>query len=153
WASAATNTASNLGASRLRTAPDSGDEGSAPGPGEAARDRRISTTLIISSISPRARATPVLPRAASFGAVRTEHENRAGGPPPLSTPSGARRGRPKVRRCLDMKKGGERIAVLTAYEVFFAGIVQEGGVDIILVGDSLAQVVLGHDSTLPVSVD
>ena len=52
-----------------------------------------------------------------------------------------------------MKRQGERIAVLTCYDVLFARILEEAGVDMILVGDSLGQVVLGHDSTLPVTVE
>src|SRR5690606_4721202 len=54
---------------------------------------------------------------------------------------------------LEMKKRGEPIVVLTAYDVLFARLVDEAGTDVILVGDSLAQVVLGLDSTLPVTLD
>ena len=53
----------------------------------------------------------------------------------------------------DMKKKGEKISVLTAYDYPTALIVDEAGVDIILVGDSLGMVVLGYDSTLPVTMD
>ena len=52
-----------------------------------------------------------------------------------------------------MKARGEPIVSLTAYDVLFAGILEEEGVDLLLVGDSLAQVVLGHESTLPVTMD
>jgi len=52
-----------------------------------------------------------------------------------------------------MKERGERITVLTAYDFLFARLVDRAGTDVILVGDSLAQVVLGLDSTLPVTVD
>lgn len=58
-----------------------------------------------------------------------------------------------VRRFLEMKEEGTPIVALTAYDVPFARLVEEGGVDLILVGDSLGQVVLGYESTLPVSVD
>ncbi len=54
---------------------------------------------------------------------------------------------------LDMKRRGEKITMLTAYDATFAGVVERAGVDSILVGDSLGMVVQGHDSTLPVSVD
>jgi 3-methyl-2-oxobutanoate hydroxymethyltransferase len=70
----------------------------------------------------------------------------------LSTQSGSRK-RPNVKRFLEMKAGGEKIVVLTAYDVLFARILDEAGVDIILVGDSLANVVLGYDTTLPVTLD
>lgn len=52
-----------------------------------------------------------------------------------------------------MKRRGERITALTAYDFLFARIVDAAGVDVVLVGDSLAQVVLGLDSTLPIGVD
>lgn len=52
-----------------------------------------------------------------------------------------------------MKAEGERIVVLTAYDALTARLVAASGVDVILVGDSLGQVVLGYDSTLPVTLD
>ena len=52
-----------------------------------------------------------------------------------------------------MKKRGERIAMLTAYDYPTARLVDEAGVPVILVGDSLGMVVLGYDSTLPVTID
>ena len=52
-----------------------------------------------------------------------------------------------------MKRSGERIACLTAYDASFAHWLDAVGVDIALVGDSLGMVVQGHDSTLPVSVE
>lgn len=61
--------------------------------------------------------------------------------------------RPSVRRFLEMKRRGERIAALTAYDVLFARLLEDVGIDLILVGDSLAEVVLGHESTLPVTMD
>jgi 3-methyl-2-oxobutanoate hydroxymethyltransferase len=54
---------------------------------------------------------------------------------------------------LEMKERGEKIAALTAYDYLFARLVDEGGADVVLVGDSLAQVVLGLSSTLPVTLD
>ena len=58
-----------------------------------------------------------------------------------------------VRDLVEMKTRGEKIAVLTAYDFLFARLVDEGGADIVLVGDSLGQVVLGYDSTLPVTIE
>jgi len=58
-----------------------------------------------------------------------------------------------VRDLLTMKQRGEKIVALTAYDYLFAKMVDSTGVDLVLVGDSLAHVVLGHDSTLPVTLD
>jgi 3-methyl-2-oxobutanoate hydroxymethyltransferase len=52
-----------------------------------------------------------------------------------------------------MKKAGQKIAALTAYDCTTARILDEAGVDIILVGDSAAMVVLGYGNTLPVTLD
>ncbi len=54
---------------------------------------------------------------------------------------------------LEMKRAGSRISALTAYDYASARIVDEAGIDLILVGDSLAMVVLGHENTLAVTVD
>ena len=51
------------------------------------------------------------------------------------------------------KSRGERIAVLTAYDATMARLLDRAGVDGLLVGDSLGMVVLGHDTTLPVTLD
>lgn len=52
-----------------------------------------------------------------------------------------------------MKKEGEKIACLTAYDASFATALDEAGMDVILVGDSLGMVVQGHATTVPVSLD
>jgi 3-methyl-2-oxobutanoate hydroxymethyltransferase len=58
-----------------------------------------------------------------------------------------------LSRLLAMRASGERIAVLTAYDASFARLLDEAGVDVILVGDSLGMVLQGHPNTLPVTVD
>lgn len=52
-----------------------------------------------------------------------------------------------------MKEERRRIVMVTAYDALFARLFDEAGVDAILVGDSLGQVVLGYDSTLPVTME
>ncbi|MEX0856477.1 MAG: 3-methyl-2-oxobutanoate hydroxymethyltransferase [Gemmatimonadota bacterium] len=68
--------------------------------------------------------------------------------PPQPTPK-----KPTVRDFLEKKTQGTPIAVLTCYDFLFAQLLEEAGIDMILVGDSLGQVVLGYDSTLPVTLD
>ena len=70
----------------------------------------------------------------------------------MSTQSGNGVRRVTVPDLRDMKRRGEKIAVLTAYDYLFAKLVDGAGVDVVLVGDSLGQVVLGLDSTLPVTL-
>ncbi len=52
----------------------------------------------------------------------------------------------------EMKRRGEKIACLTAYDYSFGSLLDRAGVDLVMVGDSLGMVVQGHDTTLPVSV-
>ena len=54
---------------------------------------------------------------------------------------------------LKMKQAGEKIACLTAYDASFAALVDQAGVEVVLVGDSLGMVVQGHSTTVPVTVD
>jgi 3-methyl-2-oxobutanoate hydroxymethyltransferase len=58
-----------------------------------------------------------------------------------------------LRRLQEMSRTGEKIAMLTCYDASFARALDEAGVDVLLVGDSLGMVIQGHSSTLPVSVD
>ena len=53
----------------------------------------------------------------------------------------------------EMKRRGEKIAMLTAYDYSMATIVDESGMDIILVGDSASNVMAGHETTLPITLD
>ena len=54
---------------------------------------------------------------------------------------------------LKMKRVGERIPVLTAYDASFAAVCDAAGIPAIIVGDSLGMVIQGHDSTLPVRLE
>lgn len=60
--------------------------------------------------------------------------------------------RKTVKDIRSMKKSGEKITVLTAYDASMAGLFHSCGVDILLVGDSLGMVILGYDSTIPVTM-
>jgi len=53
----------------------------------------------------------------------------------------------------EMKQNGEKISMLTAYDYTIAKIVDGGGIDIILVGDSASNVMAGHETTLPITLD
>jgi 3-methyl-2-oxobutanoate hydroxymethyltransferase len=52
-----------------------------------------------------------------------------------------------------MKADGEKIAAITAYDASFATLVDDAGVDLVLVGDSLGMVIQGHDTTVPVTLN
>lgn len=52
-----------------------------------------------------------------------------------------------------MKAGGEKISMLTAYDFSFAKIIDSAGIDVILVGDSASNVMAGHETTLPITLD
>jgi 3-methyl-2-oxobutanoate hydroxymethyltransferase len=54
---------------------------------------------------------------------------------------------------LEMKRKGEKISMLTAYDYTMAKIVDHAGVDVILVGDSASNVMAGHETTLPITLD
>ncbi|MCY4414855.1 MAG: 3-methyl-2-oxobutanoate hydroxymethyltransferase [Chloroflexi bacterium] len=58
-----------------------------------------------------------------------------------------------IRQLAQMKRDGERIPMVTAYDYTAARIADAAGIPIILVGDSLGMVVLGYDSTIPVTMD
>ena len=54
---------------------------------------------------------------------------------------------------LELKKNGEKISMLTAYDFTLAKIIDNAGIDIILVGDSASNVMAGHETTLPITLD
>ena len=58
-----------------------------------------------------------------------------------------------TRTLQDMKSRGEKIAMLTAYDFSMARVVDAAGVDVILVGDSASNVMAGHETTLPITLD
>jgi len=58
-----------------------------------------------------------------------------------------------INKLMEMKQQGEKFSMLTAYDYSTARIVDEAGVPLILVGDSLGMVMLGYDSTIPVTID
>ena len=58
-----------------------------------------------------------------------------------------------VKSLVDMKQSGEKISMLTSYDYTMAKIVDEAGIDVILVGDSASNVMAGHETTLPITLD
>ena len=52
-----------------------------------------------------------------------------------------------------MKDSGEKISMLTSYDYTTAGIVDKSGIDVILVGDSASNIMAGHETTLPITLD
>ncbi len=58
-----------------------------------------------------------------------------------------------TKTLVDMKSKGEKISMLTAYDYTMAKIVDSAGVDVILVGDSASNVMAGHETTLPITLD
>ncbi len=58
-----------------------------------------------------------------------------------------------TKSLVEMKRNGEKIAMLTAYDYTMGKIVDHAGIDIILVGDSASNVMAGHETTLPITLD
>jgi 3-methyl-2-oxobutanoate hydroxymethyltransferase len=67
--------------------------------------------------------------------------------------SATTRGLVTISKLQEMRQGGEKIAVLTAYDASFAALMDQAGIDVILIGDSLGNIVQGESSTLPVTVE
>lgn len=61
--------------------------------------------------------------------------------------------RVSIRDLKSMKRRGERIAMLTAYDYPTARLLDDAGIPVLLIGDTLGMVVLGHETTLPVTLD
>lgn len=84
-----------------------------------------------------------LRRGAQSGNVRNE----------MSSQPPEKERRVTTRQLLEMKQHGEVIVAMTAYDYIFGRFVDEAGVDVVLVGDSLGQVVLGLPNTIPVTLE
>ncbi len=73
--------------------------------------------------------------------------------PGTPAPSAPARGKLPLTDLAEMKRRGEKIVMVTAYDAPGARLADAAGIELILVGDTAAMVMLGHDSTLPVTVD
>ena len=58
-----------------------------------------------------------------------------------------------INTLIEMKQKSEKITMLTCYDFLMATMLDEAGIDMVLVGDSLANVVLGYESTIPVTME
>ena len=58
-----------------------------------------------------------------------------------------------VKSLQEMKDNAEKISMLTSYDFTLAGIVDKSGIDVILVGDSASNIMAGHETTLPITLD
>ncbi|MDM1045560.1 3-methyl-2-oxobutanoate hydroxymethyltransferase [Myroides sp. 1354] len=58
-----------------------------------------------------------------------------------------------TKSLIDMKANGEKISMLTCYDYSMAKVLEAGGVDVMLVGDSASNVMAGHETTLPITLD
>lgn len=67
--------------------------------------------------------------------------------------SATTRGLVTISKLQEMRQVGEKIAVLTAYDASFAALMDQAGIDVILIGDSLGNIVQGETSTLPVTIE
>ena len=65
----------------------------------------------------------------------------------------SRKRRVTTARLAEMKARGEKIAMLTAYDFSFARILDGAGIDVVLVGDSASNVIHGHETTVPITLD
>ncbi len=68
-------------------------------------------------------------------------------------PEASKRRKVTTARLAEMKSRGEKIAMLTAYDFSFARIMDRAGIDVVLVGDSAANVVHGFETTVPITLD
>lgn len=80
----------------------------------------------------------------------SSNESSASG---TSSPAPPTSGKVRVHHLAEAKARGERVVMLTAYDAVTARILDEAGTDMLLVGDSIGNVMLGHGSTIPVTMD
>ncbi len=71
----------------------------------------------------------------------------------MSTATHVAQGKVTTRTLLKMKEEGKKIAMLTAYDYSMAALIDQAGIDAVLVGDSAANVMAGHPTTLPITLD
>jgi 3-methyl-2-oxobutanoate hydroxymethyltransferase len=86
----------------------------------------------------------------------SEHDESAapyGTGPAKAAPTGAPIKRVRTQHLRQMKERGEKFSMLTAYDQYAAQAFDEAGIDVLLVGDSAANNVLGYETTVPVTVD
>ena len=58
-----------------------------------------------------------------------------------------------ISKLQEMRVAGEKIAVLTAYDASFASLMNHARIDVILIGDSIGNIIQGHSSTIPVTIE
>jgi 3-methyl-2-oxobutanoate hydroxymethyltransferase len=75
------------------------------------------------------------------------------GPAATTSPQAAPAKRVRTHHLREMKERGEKITMLTAYDMYTAATFDEAGIDLLLVGDSASNNVLGNETSLPVTVD
>jgi 3-methyl-2-oxobutanoate hydroxymethyltransferase len=92
-------------------------------------------------------------QAGADAPTRSESATPLQSVPSDSLYGGTGSGRVNVRDLAAAKAAGERWPMLTAYDALTAGVFDEAGIPVLLVGDSASMVVYGHDTTLPVEVD
>jgi len=86
----------------------------------------------------------------------SEHDEVAapyGTGPAQAAPSGSTLKRVRTHHLRQLKERGEKFSMLTAYDQYAAQVFDEAGIDVLLVGDSAANNVLGYETTVPVTVD
>src|SRR5437660_9566355 len=84
----------------------------------------------------------------------TRKGNPVKNPAKIAAPREAKESkRVTTRTVREMKSRGEKLAMITAYDYTFARLFDEAGADILLVGDSLSNVIQGNETTIPVTLD